>query len=444
MGTNYLTFYDISIGIIWLMILIFIANSRKRIISNSEIQKYYFGNVLFKFFFSISFALIYLVYYGGGDTTAYWDGAIALNKMFYQSPLNYLDQMIHSNDYISRSGYFNIDTGYPPSWLTRESEAWFICKISSIISLVTFRSYFAASLVVAFFTAMASWRIFELVAKLDTHKTRTAAFCVLFVPTVSFWCTGISKDALVFISILNLIYYIFDVLILRNSMSLKNWILIIFSVYCIFMVRSFVLAVVVAPIFMSFGARLTKTYERNFFAKIILRFVILFGGLFLFIQFFASNFAAEMVSEAEIVQLDFTQNKTYTGKRYEISNTDASPQGLLRAIPESVFYGVFRPYFWESFSPNLILNGIESLVLMFLTVRFFLSRNVLARIKRIRKEEILVFALIFSLFIAFMAGFTSVLFGVLVRIRAPLLPFFFLVLTSHYASSKEKNEIELE
>ena len=79
---------------------------------------------------------------------------------------------------------------------------------------------------------------------------------------------------------------------------------------------------------------------------------------------------------------------------------------------------------------------------MFLTIKFFISRNLFLRIKRTRKEEILVFALIFALFIAFMAGFTSVLFGVLVRIRAPLLLFFFLVLTSQIVGSDEEKETE--
>ena len=63
--------------------------------------------------------------------------------------------------------------------------------------------------------------------------------------------------------------------------------------------------------------------------------------------------------------------------------------------------------------------------------------NVFSKIKKIRKQEILVFALIFSLFIAFMAGFTSVLFGVLVRIRAPLMPFIFLVLTTNVFENKQ-------
>ena len=79
---------------------------------------------------------------------------------------------------------------------------------------------------------------------------------------------------------------------------------------------------------------------------------------------------------------------------------------------------------------------------MFITIRFLFRGNVLNKIKKIRKEEILVFALIFALFIAFMAGFTSVLFGVLVRIRAPLLPFIFLVLTTNIFDKANANIAE--
>ena len=79
---------------------------------------------------------------------------------------------------------------------------------------------------------------------------------------------------------------------------------------------------------------------------------------------------------------------------------------------------------------------------MLVTFRFIFWGNVFKKIKKIRKEEILVFALIFSLFIAFMAGFTSILFGVLVRIRAPLLPFIFLVLTTNVFERVRENKEE--
>jgi len=440
--SNYVSIFDISIALVWMIIFFIIANSRAKKVEDAEIRKYYMRNVAFKFFFSISFAVVYLIYYGGGDTTSYWDGAVSLNKLFMKSPAMYMEQMMGTNDLIKSLGYFDVETGYPPGWLSRESEAWFICKLASIVSFFTLRSYFAGTLFLAFFAAMASWRVFEMISKLHTHKKNIAALCILFIPTVSFWCTGISKDTIIFISVLNLLYYAFDVMVLKNRISFKHVFVVLLSLFLIYQVRSFIIAAILAPLFMAFGARMTKKYESNFMAKIFLRSMILFGGIFLFLVFFASDFANEMVNEAQIVQQDFINNEIYTGKRYEISNTDASPTGLIRAIPESIFYGIYRPFINESFSPTLIINGLESLVLMFLTLRFFTRRNLFSKIKKIRKEEILVFALIFSLFIAFMAGFTSVLFGVLVRIRAPLLPFFFLVLTTQIGADTEEKKIE--
>ena len=441
MGSNYISFYDISIAAFWLLLFFVIANSRAKKV-DSNIRKYYMKNVFFKFFFAISFAVVYLIYYGGGDTIAYWDGAVTLNNLFVNSPSLYFENLISEPSSEIFSKHFNVDTGYPPGWLFKEPEAWFICKIASVVSFITLKSYFAGTLFFAFLTAMATWRVFEMIVKLGTHKVNIAALCILFVPSVSFWCTGISKDSVVFISILNLLYFVFNIMVLRNAIKLKHVLVILISIFFIYHVRSFILAAIAAPIFMSFGARLTKRYEKQFLMKLLFRSFIFLGGIFLFFQFFSSSFSAEMVAEAELVQSDFKENQLYTGKRYEISNIDASPTGLIRAIPESIFYGIYKPFIYESFSPTLIVNGIESLVLMILTIRFFFSRDFFLKIKYIRKEEILVFALIFALFIAFMSGFTSILFGVLVRIRAPLLPFFFLVLTANVVLIENKNNAE--
>ena len=446
MGSNYISFQDIAIGFLCFLILLIISSNKAKKIEDIKIKKYYVRNILFKFLFAILFSIVYLVYYGGGDTTAYWDGAITLNKLFFKSPWDYLVHLVSEPTAAIRSMHFDIDTGYPPGWIYRESEAWFICKLGSIISLFTFRSYFAGTFIFAYLTARASWRVFQMIHKLQTHNVRVAAYCILFIPTVSFWCAGINKDTVIYFSLLNILFYTFDFLVLRNRISISKIIYLGISIFLIYHIRSFVLAAVAAPMFMAFGARLTKKYERNFFAKLLLRSFILFGGIFAFFYFFQSNFAADMVNEAQIVQQDFLQNSIYTGKRYEISNREVSPTGLLLAVPESIFYGIYRPYIIESLSPNFILNGLESLVLMLVTFRFIFWGNVFKKIKKIRKEEILVFALIFSLFIAFMAGFTSILFGVLVRIRAPLLPFIFLVLTTNVfdrvRESREEKLIE--
>ena len=362
MGSSYFSFSDISIAFVWFVILLVISFSKRKKIDNDVIRKYYIRNILFKCGLAISFSSVYIVYYGGGDTTAYWDGALTLNKLFFHSPIQYFEHLLSEPTAALKSLHFNVDTGYPPGWIYREPEAWFICKLASLVSFFTFRSYFAGTLIFAYLTARASWRVFEMVLKLNTHETKVSAFCILFIPSVSFWCTGISKDTVIYFSILNLIYFTFDFLILRNRMGIRHFIVLCISSFLIFHIRSFILVTIAAPLFIAFGARLTKKYERNLFAKFVLRAFILFGGIFLFLYFFQSSFAESMVKEAQVVQQDFLQNPTYTGKRYEISNTDASPIGLLQSVPLAVFYGIYRPFIYESFSITLIMNGLESLL----------------------------------------------------------------------------------
>ena len=443
MESNYISIQDISIALLWFTILLTFSFYKRNQIQNLEIKKYYIRNILFKFSFAIFFSIIYIVYYGGGDTTAYWDGAVTLNKLFFSAPVDYFNHLISEPTNALRAMHFSADTGYPPGWIYREPEAWFICKLTSIVSIFTFRSYFAGTLIFAFFTARASWRVFEMIQKLETHSVRVAAFCILFVPSVSFWCTGISKDTVIYFSVLNILFFTFDFLVVRNKITIQKLLYIGFSMLLIYHIRAFILAAIAAPLVMAFGARLTNKYERNFLAKLFLRSLILFSGIAIFLYFFQSTFAESMFSEAQVVQQDFLENEIYTGKRYELSSVDLSPTGLLLAVPESVFFGIYRPFIYESLSPNFILNGFESLVLIFITFRFVFIGNVFKKIKKIRKKEILVFALIFSIFIAFMAGFTSVLFGVLVRIRAPLLPFIFLVLTTN-VFEKQNTQITSE
>jgi uncharacterized membrane protein YfcA len=94
-------------------------------------------------------------------------------------------------------------------------------------------------------------------------------------------------------------------------------------------------------------------------------------------------------------------------------------------------------------SPGLILNAFESLLLFYLSFTFLIN-NRGKRIERIRSNEILTYAFYFVFVVAFMTGLTSVIFGVLVRLRAPLLPFFFMLLTVNPSEEKVSDEQEID
>jgi hypothetical protein len=85
------------------------------------------------------------------------------------------------------------------------------------------------------------------------------------------------------------------------------------------------------------------------------------------------------------------------------------------------------------------MNGIESLLLIFYSLTYLFNRKLVANVNKLLTSEFGVYALVFVMIVGFMAGYTSILFGVLVRIRSIVLPFFFLVL-SYRTSNKILSE----
>ena len=440
MLSQHLTFIDIFITLLWLGILLAIVNNQASKLKNQDLKPYYLKNFYFKVFYGLTFTVFYLVVYEGGDTLAYWDGAVCLNKLFFQSPSLYLDAISGLPSDENRLIHFNAETGFPPGWIYREAQGWFVCQITSIISLVSFRSFFATVIIFSFFVSRATWKIFELVTRLNLHNVSVAAWCVLYIPSVGFWCSGITKDTIIFVSILNILFYSLDYLVLKSKFQWTSLFYVVIFIYLMSQIRSFALAATFAPLLAAFGTRITNKYSSNLFAKLSFRIVFLGIGAFGFLTVFSSSVVADLSQEALIIQNDFKSNETYTGKKYDIGEVDGTPAGMIRAFPISVFYGIYKPFIYESFSPTLILNGIESLVLVLMTLNFIFVGNVFKKIARVRSNEFLVFAFVFVILIGFMAGYTSVLYGVLVRIRAPLLPFLFLIFTTKPEEIKKPEE----
>lgn len=441
MKQEYFSIIDTIIALIWFFILYAIISSKTKNIRD-EIKPYYKINFFSKIAFSLFFTVFYVLYYGGGDTTGYWDGAIVLNKLLFHSPSNFFEAMMNESSEVFRLKHFSITTGYPPRWIYREPEGWFVCKITAILSFVTLRSYLATVIIFGYFVADATWRVFDLVVKLKLHTKGTIAFCLFYIPSVGFWCSGVTKDTIIYVAVLNILHAVLDVFINKRKLSLPLIFRVLFFVWLTINVRSFVLAAIFLPLMTAFSARFIKNYGSNTFAKLFFRSVFFAVGFFGFFAVTSSGFMKEMADKASVIQSDFKNNPLYTGKRYDIDVSDPSPTGMMKSFPIAVFYGIYKPFVYEALSPTLILNGLESMVLVYLTLAFFFRGNVFKKIRHIQQSEFLVFAFVFVLLIGFMAGYTSVIYGVLVRIRAPLLPFLFLIFTTKSQQVEDKEVLD--
>ena len=434
MQTSYLTFLDILPAIFWFIIILVAALIIRGNKSNLPHYKYYIPNLLMKMFFGVAFGVFYIFIYEGGDTVAYYDTAVCLNNLFFKSPELYFQQLFSPGDPYLFTTYFDSTTGYPPGWIYKEPEGFFVAKIMSVFSFFTLNSYFAMTFLVATFTAHASWKMYLLVRAYDFNNQKLLVIGLLFLPSVNFWCSGVSKDTVVFVAAMYLIYNAFKLISEEHKGTVLNFIGVIVMAFIVYHIRSFVLTAILIPLFFGISARLVRVFGGGNMAVVAFRTVIVVVGVLgigrTFIlqseqDFLASNSALQ---EAAVIQNDFKENDIYGDKKYDLGEVEFTSIGLLKVMPLAIVTGIFRPFIWEALSPTLILNGVESVVFLYFTYLFF-RRNILKKWALIRGHEFLIFCLMFVLIIGFMTGMTSILYGVLVRLRAPLLPFLFVLLT---------------
>ena len=425
--------------LVWMVILFLSVSSSYKRNQNLSHYRYYRSAFYVKFFSAIVFSIIYILKYSGGDSTAYWDTAQKFNNLFWKSPSKYFYELFTMDPNRMRYISFDLDVGLIPNWIYKEDEAWFAAKIFSLLTFITFKSYFAMTMITAYISFRVSWLLYEVILKYKIIGERSGAIAALFLPSTCFWCTGITKDMIIYCAVIYLLIQLFTFLNADMIKEYRNLILGSIALYLILYIRDFMLIAAIGPFFMALGARWSRKQSSGFskfFIQLLFIGVVLIG-IFLFL---GSEKGQEFANEAQIIQNDLNTNITYSDNRYDLGITDFSPAGMLSAMPISIFTAFYRPFLWEPGSLFIKISALEALVFLILSIRLLLSGSFISSLQFIRNNELLMASLVFALILGFFAGYTSGLFGVLVRFKAPLLPFLYLVL--NYKIENEKVKLE--
>lgn len=427
---HFFSLSDLISALSWLIILSFLIIYQASKIKIPTDRRVFIINFYFKIILSLAFTTFYLLIFRGGDTIEYWNGALAMNSIFHDSPVRYFDVLFSDNSIQNYHHFFDIKTGFPSTPIYYEQESYFICKTTSFISLFTFRSYLATTFIYAYIFSIVNWRLYKVIRQTNLFQSNYLVYAMLFVPSVSFWCAGVAKDTIILTSFMFIFYGICE-LVYNRKFTVPIILGTLISLLFIFKTRNFMLIAIFVPLIAGWITYLNRKFNLKSSTRIVVYSFFLTALVFTVVQFLNSQLGLtfiqnnSFIQHAFVVQDDFTNNVLYGKNQYSLGEIDNTPLGILQAMPISIFSGIFQPLPWNGLSVNLIMNALESAVLIILFVRLIVTRKLFLWIRTIQQHEILVFFLVFVLIIAFMAGFTSIIYGVLVRIRAPLLPFVF-------------------
>lgn len=403
-------------------------------------EKYFLLNLHYHLFFSIVYTVLHIALFGGGDTLAYFKTIMTLKELAWFDLTRYFVQIFEGNVVYQ----FTYETGRPLSWIFNEEESFFVCQLLSIFSFFCMNSILGFAIITGVISSITSWYFYRMVIERYNLESLWIALGCLFIPSVVFWCSGLSKDALVFNMIMILVFLTNSIIESKRRRLLKLIGIIMFS-YFLINLRSVVFYCFLAPLVVMFGLRFIDLF--NFSKKIsytlkTIAVISVLGSSTLFLDLDQSEegflASSDYLAAASMTQRDFARNVTYGANRYDLGNIEFTPLGLLVSMPKAIFFGIFSPFLWNSLTPTLFLNGLES-VLFFYMLFLFIKDQFFKSVGVIIGDWFLLHCLLFVLMLSFVMGLTSVLYGVLVRLRAPVLPFFVIML---YLPNKIKSKLK--
>jgi len=422
-----LSIFDLILTPIYIFIAWIIANFiQKKYLYNNPEYKYFTYGLLAKIAGAIGLGLVYYFYYGdGGDTTNYFESARAYMNLFFKDRGDFLEGWFGSSkgDYY----YFDEDTGYSV-YYHRDPNSFFVVRLLIPIVALGFKSYFASAVLTACITYKGLWKLYQTFLQEFPMLKGELAIAILFIPSCVFWGSGLMKDSFT-LSAVGWFTYSFYNFFIKKKFKIIYGIEIFISGFIILAIKPYIFFALLPGTILWLSNEQIAKIKNSTLRFFITPFLLLIGVSLAYYSLTQMGDSLglykvdKVFNQAVIVQQDM-KAEYYHGKSFDIGNFDASASGVISKAPIAIFSGIFRPAIWDVRNVVMLISSMENTYLLILTVYLLIRLKFIGFFVLIRKNPLLLFSMLFSLFFAFSVGLTVANFGSLVRLRIPELPFF--------------------
>ncbi|MEO9547800.1 MAG: hypothetical protein ABJF27_04180 [Crocinitomicaceae bacterium] len=383
--------------------------------------KYFLNGFIIKVFGGVVFALIYVYYYGFGDTFLYHNGASVLSQTLVESPADYLSLLgSEGGNLPPELSPFADKIKY-----SRTYEEWFMVKILSPINLVSFQSYLVTTLFMSLISFIGGWKLFQVLRDILPEKEKYAFWAVFLIPSVVFWGGGIMKDTITLFCI-NYVIYLLYFSLFKKKFKPFYFVGILFFSYLIISLKAYIILAFLPGAFLGIYVLFSQSMKSKLIKYVVGPFV--FMGL-IGASFFSLNLVGEGSEKYQASNLEWKVKGFHSwhtdvgGSSYNLGEIEYTAAGVSRKIPAALNVTFFRPYLWEARNPVVFIGALESFLFfaIFIYVMFKFKFRI---IREIRKYPILYGMFIYCLIFGFAVGFTSYNFGALARYKIPILSLF--------------------
>ena len=440
-----MTFFDVFLVPLYLAIFYFFA--RRTVSANKHdpvYAVYYIKGLNYKLFGSFSFAMIYLFYYKGGDTLAYYDDASPLIRLLVIDPVWFFKFIVGAYNHYPE--ILNSDARSTATlYLTRGSATLTTIRIAGVLNILSCNSFIVLSLFFGFICYHFIWRVFKLMVSLYPTLHKQFSYAFFMVPSMLFWGSGVGKDTIMLGAIM-LFFYTYYHVIIKREIKLSYIVLFFISAYITALIRGFMLFTLIPCVMLMTTVYFQKQISSSFVRFLIGPVLLLGGGgaSYLFVKSLGDTVESYKIDSLEKKAEGFHSWHTHLaqtegGSAYSLGgDVSYTPAGILRQAPMAILITLFGPFPWQIRSAVMLLSGIESLFFLYLFMKILFNKKVYKLWGAISNDPIMAFCIPFVLILAVAIGMTSFNYGALVRYKTPILPFLatIIILVNYYFDKK--------
>lgn len=445
-----MTTIDLLLAPLYLLIIYALAyRHRGKYEENHPLRPYFIPALSIKLFGGILFAMVYQIYYKGGDTFWFFQGIEVLYEAFLENPAKGLELL--TLDGYQYEGSTLIYTH--KIWWFKDDNSYMVIKFGSVLSLFAFGNYTALTLLFSVFSFIGLWKLLKVFYDWMPQLHREFVISIFYIPSVFFWGSGIMKDTIM-IGSFGIVVYCFYQIFYKKQRQIKYFLLLIFFSWIMLKIRSFVFFTLAPTLMFSlyvlYSNKIKSAAIRTVIAPFLLS-IMAVGAVFV-IQFTANINARYNLESLEKRAYDTQWWHTKVqeleggeGSAYSLGPPTKSVPELAARFPLAVNVTFFRPYFWEVNGPIMLQSALESLIILIFALVTLGKTGITAFVRYPLKDPILAFAISFSILYAFGVGVTSNNFGALVRYKIPAIPMLIssLYMLRHYAALNKVRKLPL-
>jgi len=413
-------------------IVIFIKNS----IWNNPFSRFLFPAFLLKVLGGFAFVMVYHYYYEGGDTSYYFMGSNTLSDILFESPSQYFKLLFSSTteaEHILRQ--LNKTIVYAHS-----DEEWFMVRLISPLTIIGLKSFLGTTFFMSLISLMGSWRLFKLMNKIIPNREKTIFAINFLVPSALFWGSGIMKDTITMVCFFYVICWFYEMLY-EKKYSIFRFLSMIILMFIIYKLKAYILLNLFPWIFFTLFLIFLNRSPSLFLKIVSLPFLLIVISITAyFISSFVMENSIEYNSDRFFANMQgFHDWNTYLGgSAYSLGDMEYTIPGIIQKAPQAINVTLFRPYLWEANTSFVLLTGIESSIMLLLTI-WTIFKSKFKPIRILLKSPFLTGGLLFCLTFSFAIGLTAYNFGALARFKIPLMGLYLFILLFIISNRNNKN-----